>query len=155
MMQRPFSAERSRVDAATRSAARANTPRLARVVVAEDDPDIRAVIELALARVGGLDIVACADGAVALALATRDAPDLILLDVMMPVMDGVETLDRLKAEPATAHIPVVFLTARVQPRDLERYYAKGALAVIAKPFDPMTLAEQLRQLHAEKDHKDA
>jgi len=135
------------------SAAGPGSAQLARVLVAEDDPDIRAVIELALARVGGLDVVACADGAVALALATRDPPDLILLDVMMPVMDGVETLARLKAEPATANIPVVFLTARVQPRDLERYYAKGALAVIAKPFDPMTLAKQLRQLHAKEDQK--
>lgn len=125
------------------------------MLVAEDDPDIRAVIELALARVGGLDVVACADGAVALALAARDAPDLILLDVMMPVMDGVETLGRLKTAPGTAHIPVVFLTARVQPRDLERYCAEGALAVIAKPFDPMTLAQQLRQLHAEEDARHA
>ena len=154
-MQTSVSAECADIDTATRSAGRPGAIELARVLVAEDDPDIRAVIELALARVGGVDVVACADGAVALALAIRDAPDLILLDVMMPVMDGVETLGRLKAEPATAHIPVVFLTARVQPRDLERYYAKGALAVIAKPFDPMTLAEQLRQLHAEKDHKDA
>lgn len=123
---------------------------LVRVLVAEDDPDIRAVIELALARVGGLEVVACADGAVALALASRDLPDLILLDVMMPVMDGLETLDRLKSETATARIPVVFMTARVQPRDLELYHARGALAVIAKPFDPMTLAQQLRRLHAER-----
>ena len=152
-MQISTSAERAAVDAATRSAARPAAAQLARVLVAEDDPDIRAVIELALARVGGLEVVACADGAVALALATRGAPDLILLDVMMPVMDGVETLGHLKADPSTAHIPVVFLTARVQPRDLERYSAKGALAVIAKPFDPMTLAEQLRQLHANEDQK--
>ena len=154
-MKTSTSAERTDVDAVTRIAVRPSAAYLARVLVAEDDADIRTVIELALARVGGLDVAACGDGAIALALATRDAPDLILLDVMMPVMDGVETLDRLKAEPATAHIPVIFLTARVQPRDLERYHAKGALAVIAKPFDPMTLAAQLRQLHASKDHKDA
>ncbi len=131
------------------------TAPLARVLVAEDDPDIRAVIELALGRVGGLQVVACTDGAVALALALRDLPDLILLDVMMPVMDGLETLERLQTEAATSSIPVVFMTARVQPRDLELYHARGALAVIAKPFDPMTLAGQLRRLHADRSPTNA
>jgi CheY-like chemotaxis protein len=154
-MPASVSAGRADADTPNGKAAKAKAGPLTRVMVAEDDPDIRAVIDIALARVGGLDVVCCADGAVALALATRDAPDLILLDVMMPVMDGVETLKCLRADPATAQIPVVFLTARVQPRDLERYYASGALAVIAKPFDPMTLARQLRDLHAKKGREDA
>jgi CheY-like chemotaxis protein len=141
----PSFAERR--DALSKTARPAAT--LTRVIVAEDDPDIRAVTELALRRVGRLDVTCCADGAVALELTLRLVPDLILLDVMMPVMDGIEVLDRLKRMPAAAHIPVVFMTARVQPSDLERYYAHGAIAVIAKPFDPMTLPQQLRQLHAE------
>jgi CheY-like chemotaxis protein len=122
---------------------------LARIIVAEDDRDIRAVVELALRRVGGFEVTCCADGAAALELTLQLVPDLVLLDVMMPVMDGIETLERLKRSPATAHIPVVFMTARVQPNDLQRYYAHGALGVIAKPFDPMTLPQQLHKLHAE------
>lgn len=154
-MRRAVSSPPPDAFAASSPVQRPATAPLARVLVAEDDPDIRAVIELALGRVGGLEVVACADGAVALALALRDLPELILLDVMMPLMDGLETLDRLRAETATSRIPVVFMTARVQPRDLELYYARGALAVIAKPFDPMTLAEQLRRLHADRSPTNA
>jgi CheY-like chemotaxis protein len=122
---------------------------LRRILVAEDDPDIRAVVALALGRVGGLEVTCCADGLAALEAVPSSRPDLMLLDVMMPELDGLETLARLRADPATAAIPVVFMTARVQPRDLETYHARGALAVIAKPFDPMTLAHQLRKLHAD------
>jgi two-component system, OmpR family, response regulator len=122
---------------------------LGRVLVAEDDPDILAVVALSLGRVGGMEVTCCADGLAALEQVLAVAPDLILLDVMMPELDGLETLARLRADPRTAMIPVVFMTARVQPRDLEMYHAQGALAVIAKPFDPMTLAQQLRRLHAD------
>jgi CheY-like chemotaxis protein len=122
---------------------------LARVVVAEDDPDIRAVIVLALGRVGGLEVTACAHGRAVIDLVPRLLPDLFLLDVMMPEMDGLETLAWLKREPSTAAIPVIFMTARVRPRDLEIYHAQGALAVIAKPFDPMTLTKHLRNLYAD------
>lgn len=73
-------------------------------------------------------------------------PDLILLDVMMPGMDGPSTLARLRADPATAAIPVIFLTAKVQPPEVVHYQSLGALDVIAKPFDPMTLAAQVRQI---------
>lgn len=120
-----------------------------RVLVAEDDPDILAVIALALGRVGGMEVTYCADGLAVLKQVPTVAPELILLDVMMPELDGLETLTRLRADPRTAAIPVVFLTARVQPSDLAAYRAKGALAVIGKPFDPMTLAQQLRELHAD------
>ena len=120
-----------------------------RVLVAEDDPDIRAVVALSLGRVGGMEVTCCTDGLAALQKVLAVGPDLILLDVMMPELDGLETLARLRADPRTAMIPVVFMTARVQPRDLETYHAQGALAVIAKPFDPMTLAQQLRRLHAD------
>ena len=125
---------------------------LAQVVVAEDDPDISAVIALALGRVGGLEVTACAHGRAVIDLVPRLVPDLFLLDVMMPEMDGLETLAWLKGEPRTAAIPVIFMTARVRPRDLETYHAQGALAVIAKPFDPMTLAQHLRKLYADSQH---
>jgi CheY-like chemotaxis protein len=122
---------------------------LRRILVAEDDPDIRAVVALALGRVGGLEVTCCADGLAALEAVPLSLPDLVLLDVMMPELDGLETLARLRGDPATAAIPVVFMTARVQPRDLETYHARGALAVIAKPFDPMTLAHRLRKAYAD------
>lgn len=120
---------------------------LTRILVAEDDPDIRALIELALGRLGGMEVVCCDSGVAALRLVASTAPDLILLDVMMPELDGLETLARLRANPDTASIPVVFITARIQPFDIETYHLRGALAVIAKPFDPMALAQQLRKLH--------
>lgn len=122
---------------------------LVRVLVAEDDPDILAVVALALGRAGGMEVTSCPDGSAALDQVLAVNPDLILLDVMMPELDGLETLARLRADPRTAAIPVVFMTARVHPRDLELYHARGAFAVIAKPFDPLTLAQQLRKLHAD------
>jgi two-component system, OmpR family, response regulator len=129
-----------------------NIGALRRVVVAEDDPDISALVALALGRVGGLEVTICANGRAVLELVPHHLPDLFLLDVMMPEMDGLETLARLALEPSTAAIPVIFMTARVRPRDLEVYFAEGAAGVIAKPFDPMTLARHLRRLHAENRH---
>ena len=79
----------------------------------------------------------------ALDLAPRFAPDLILVDVMMPGMDGLATLKALREDPRTAETPVVFMTAKVMPRERERYLTLGAVAVIAKPFDPSTLADEL------------
>ncbi len=128
---------------------------LRRVVVAEDDPDISALVALALGRLSGLEVTICANGRAVLEVVPHHLPDLFLLDVMMPEMDGVETLARLRLEPSTAMIPVIFMTARVRPRDLEFYFAKGATGVIAKPFDPMTLARRLCQLHAENRHAPA
>lgn len=129
--------------------------RLRRVVVAEDDPDICAVVVLALGRVGGLEVTACADGRAVLDLVASGVPDLFLLDVMMPEMDGLETLRRLKLEPRTAATPVIFMTARVRPADLETYARSGAAGVIAKPFDPMTLTRHLHHLYAESQHGDS
>ena len=125
---------------------------LERVIVAEDDPDICAVVTLALGRVGGLQVTACADGRAVLDLVPHLLPDLFLLDVMMPEMDGLETLRRLKLEPRTKLIPVIFMTARIQPADLETYHRSGAAGVIAKPFDPLTLTQHLRELYRESRH---
>lgn len=119
---------------------------LKRVLYAEDEPDIQAVAKLALEMLGGFQVQVCANGAEALAAARDFTPDLILLDVIMPGMDGPSTLERLRADPGTAAIPVIFLTAKVQPAEVVHYQSLGALDVIAKPFDPMTLAAQVRQI---------
>jgi two-component system, OmpR family, response regulator len=137
------------------TAASAGLHRLGRVVVAEDDPDLSAVVVLALGRVGGLEVTACANGRAVLDLVPHLVPDLYLFDVMMPEMDGLETLRRLQLEPRTAAVPVIFMTARVRPTDLETYYRMGAAGVIAKPFDPLTLTQHLHRLYAEARHADA
>ena len=120
--------------------------KLERILYAEDEPDIQAVAKLALEMVGGFTVQICNNGADALQKVAGFSPDLILLDVMMPGMDGPNTLQRLRADPATANIPVIFLTAKVQASEVARYQALGALDVIAKPFDPMSLAAQVRQI---------
>lgn len=114
-----------------------------RVLVVDDETDIRTVASIALGRVGGMDVTTAASGAEALALAVASPPDAIVLDVMMPGMDGPSTFEALRREPATAGVPVVFLTAKTQASDRERLVAQGAEGVLAKPFDPMTLANEL------------
>lgn len=117
---------------------------LKRILYAEDEPDIQKIAKLALEMVGGFEVMICGNGLEALESAGGFRPELILLDVMMPGMDGPTTLARLRADPTTAGIPVIFLTAKVQGAEVEQYKALGALDVIAKPFDPMRLAEQVR-----------
>ena len=112
----------------------------------EDEPDIQAVAELALEMVGGYQVTICNSGQEALNKVSGFAPDLILLDLMMPGMDGPTTLQNLHADPVNITVPVIFLTAKVQPSEVTQYQALGALNVIAKPFDPMTLAAQVRQI---------
>lgn len=119
---------------------------LSYVVHVEDDPDIRAIAKLALVTVGGLEITQCASGAECLAAIEERIPDLLLLDVMMPDLDGPETLRRLRTLPGMSDIPAVFMTAKAQPEEISGYQALGAIGVIPKPFDPLTLADQVRQL---------
>jgi two-component system OmpR family response regulator len=119
---------------------------LQRVLYVEDDPDIRTIAVLALEAVGGLTVRACASGAEALEAAEAFGPDLLLLDVMMPGMDGPTTLARLRERPSTAATPVVFMTAKVQASEIEHYKSLGALGVVTKPFDPMGLADVVKEL---------
>ena len=119
---------------------------LKRMLCVEDDTDIQAVATLALEMVGGLTVRVCSSGTEAVAAATAFAPDCVLLDVMMPGMDGPATLAALRADAATAHIPVIFMTAKVQSSEVEQLRALGAIGVIAKPFDPMSLAAEVRAL---------
>lgn len=119
---------------------------LRHVLYADDEADILSVASLALEMVGGLQVTACPGGREAIAAAHRHRPDLILLDVMMPVMDGPATLAVIRANPDLAGIPVVLLTARVRRAEVDTYLAAGADGVIAKPFNPMTLAEEVRAI---------
>ena len=117
-----------------------------RVLYVDDEEDIREIAVMALELDPGLTVRDCDGGAEAVEVATQWRPHLILLDLMMPGMDGTATLAALRARPETMNMPVAFITARTQRADTERLLALGACAVIAKPFDPMTLAGRIRAL---------
>ena len=123
---------------------------LKRMMLVEDDADIRTVAVMALEMVGGLEVRAASSGAEALEIVGDYAPQLIVLDVMMPGMNGPEVLEKLRANPATAAIPVIFLTAKAQEDEVARLRALGVIDVVAKPFDPMTLADTLKSLWAHR-----
>lgn len=114
-----------------------------RILIVDDEEDIREVAALSLETVAGYDVLSASSGRTALNLAAAEQPDAILLDVMMPDMDGPTTFQKLQAQPSTVHIPVVFLTAKVQPSERARFAELGAAAVLSKPFDPLTLASEL------------
>jgi two-component system, OmpR family, response regulator len=119
---------------------------LNRILYVEDDIDIRTITLMVLETMSGFVVEACTSGAEALSKASAFQPDLILLDVMMPGMNGPETLLALRKLPQLANTPAVFMTAKVQPKEVQSYLQLGALGVIAKPFDPMTLAGELREM---------
>jgi CheY-like chemotaxis protein len=114
-----------------------------RILIVDDDDDIREVASLSLESLAGYQVFTASSGSTGLTIAAKEQPDAILLDVMMPDMDGPTTFQKLQAQDATAHIPVVFLTAKVQPSERARFASLGAAAVLSKPFDPMTLAYEL------------
>ena len=114
------------------------------VLFVEDDTDIRAVAQLALED-EGFKLTLCSSGQEAVDKAISLTVDLILLDVMMPDLDGPSTLLKLREFPHLANTPTIFMTAKVQHSEVKKYYAMGAVGVIAKPFDPMTLANEIRE----------
>jgi CheY-like chemotaxis protein len=114
-----------------------------KVLVIDDDADIRTVSELSLTRVGGWDVVLAESGEEGIAVAEREQPDAILLDAMMPGLDGAATIERLKASDQTREIPIVFLTANLRQANRDRYLDLGAEGVVGKPFDPMTLPDEV------------
>jgi len=122
-----------------------------RILHVDDEPDIREIVDLSLGLVPDFKVRACGSGAEAITAAAEWLPLLILLDVMMPRMDGPTTLSHLRKNPQTADIPILFMTARAQTREVEQFIALGAQGVISKPFDPMTLAfvvrDHLQALH--------
>lgn len=117
-----------------------------RVLYVDDDDDIREIALLCFDFDGGFEVRGCASGRLAVAEVANWQPDIVLLDVMMPGMDGPETLRALRGLPATASVPMVFITARTQVDQVERFLELGATGVIAKPFNPTTLAGQVRAL---------
>ena len=119
---------------------------LKKILYVEDEPDIQAVARIALADVGGLTLEVCSSGKAALEKAADFKPDLLLLDVMMPEMDGPNTLEALRRLPATANTPAIFMTAKVQTHEVAHFKTIGVIDVVAKPFDPMTLAQTLRNI---------
>lgn len=116
------------------------------ILLVEDDPDIAKMVQLSLRYQGGNRVSVATNGRDGLAVAERERPDVILLDVSMPEMDGYEVCRRLKADPVTASIPVVFLSARAQQMEIERGRSMGAAGYLVKPFDPMTLPHQLEAI---------
>jgi two-component system OmpR family response regulator len=115
-----------------------------RILHVDDEADIREIVDMSLSLNPDFQVRACASGDEALTAAAEWSPDLILLDVMLPRMDGPTILSCLRENPKTTGIPVLFMTARAQPREVEQFIALGAQGVISKPFDPMTLAFTVR-----------
>ncbi|HKK56463.1 response regulator [Marinobacter sp.] len=123
-----------------------NDETLKRILLVEDEEDIRAVAEIALESVGGFQLKVCASGPEALESIAGFAPQLIILDVMMPGMEGPETLREIRKLPEYALTPAVFMTAKVQADEIQSYLAGGATGVIPKPFDPMTLSDRILEI---------
>lgn len=119
---------------------------LQRIMHVEDDVSIQQVAKIALEAVGGFTVHTCSSGQQALTDYPVFAPQLVLLDVMMPGMDGPTTLQQLRQQYDLSRIPAVFMTAKVQSNEVESYKALGAADVVVKPFDPMTLSNQIRQI---------
>jgi len=117
-----------------------------RILIIDDEDDIREVAALSLETVAGWEVMVANSGAQGLVRASAYQPDAILLDVMMPGMDGPTTFRELRKNPATAHIPVLLLTAKVQASDQRRFADLGVEAVLVKPFDPLTLSEQVAEV---------
>ena len=116
------------------------------ILVVDDDPDIRRMAALSLGRIGGFHVSAVASGEEAIARATREPPDLLLLDVTMPGTDGPATLAELRRHAATERVPVVFFTATSSDDEVARLRALGAIGVVSKPFDVMDLPVRIRRM---------
>ncbi len=117
-----------------------------KVLLVDDDKNIRLIAQIGLEDTPDWIVTTAESGAEAIAKATADPPDLILLDMMMPGMDGKSTLVKLRANESTSHIPIIFMTAKVQTQELESYLALGAAGVISKPFDPITLSADIKRV---------
>jgi len=124
---------------------------LNKILYVEDEPDIQAVARIALETVGQLTLEICSSGQEALEKAAAFDPDLILLDVMMPGLDGPDTLLELRKLDGFTGKPVIFMTAKVMDSEVQRYLDLGAIGVIPKPFDPMGLAGQVKSIWQESN----
>ena len=120
---------------------------LSKILLVEDDLNLCEIAKIALHDVGGFDVKICTSGKECLAIAPQYQPDLILLDVVMPEMDGPSTLKKLRETDACQKSMVIFLTAKVRPDEIQMLKTFGAKAVIAKPFNPITLAEEITSIY--------
>lgn len=121
---------------------------LHKILHVEDEPDIRTITKVALEKIGQMVVASCASGPEALEIIADFSPDMVLLDAMMPGMDGPEVMAHLQNRDDTKDIPVVFMTAKVQASEIASYISLGALDVISKPIDPMKLHQQLKDIWA-------
>lgn len=119
---------------------------LNRILLVEDDVDIQVITKMALETTGGFTVQVCSSGKEAIEKAPVFKPDIILLDVMMPQMDGPAVLKALREIPEVQSVPIVFLTARSQVREVERLKKMDVVDIILKPFDPMTIAKRIKSL---------
>jgi two-component system OmpR family response regulator len=119
-----------------------------KVLVAEDDPDIQVILKMVLTRLGKCDVSITFQGDEVVPMAKTHHPGLILLDVMLPEMSGLQICKLLKADPETQSIPIIFLTARSMPAEIQEALSLGALGYLAKPFDPMALVGQINEILA-------
>ncbi len=117
-----------------------------KVLLVDDEADIRRIAALSLSGVGGMEVAQASGGSEGIRMAREDRPDVILLDMMMPGLDGPATFQALRSDPETSAIPVVFLTAKAMSAEVDRLRDLGARGVLIKPFDPMALPRLLREL---------
>lgn len=122
-----------------------------RILIIDDEDDIREVAALSLEATAGWQVLTASSGVEGIAIATTEQPDAILLDVMMPGIDGPTTFRNMQQDPLIAHIPVLLLTAKVQGVDQRRFASLGLAAILFKPFDPLTLASQISEALGWKD----
>jgi two-component system chemotaxis response regulator CheY len=122
---------------------------MARILVIDDEPDVRWMLRLSLERLGH-EVLLAEDGLRGVAMAQRQKPDVVVLDLMMPVMDGYGVLDAMQRDPRTSRLPILVLTAKALPDEEERVTEAGARRFVTKPFDPLDLAKALEELLAEE-----
>lgn len=119
---------------------------LTKILYAEDEPDIQVIVRMALADLGGFTLFICNNGQEVIDNAEIFSPDLVLLDVMMPGLDGPTALSELRKKEPFKHTPVIFMTAKAQNHEIKQYIELGAADIIIKPFDPMTLAVTVKEI---------
>ncbi len=117
-----------------------------KILIIDDEDDIRVIASMSLGLIGGVSVIEAAGGADGVSKALSEKPDVILLDMIMPDMDGADTIAALKEHPETRHIPVIFVTTRSLNSDVERMKQLGAVGVLSKPFDPTLLSSQVRAI---------
>ena len=122
-----------------------------RLLHVEDDQDILEIAQMSLEMSGDFDLLQCDNAADALVAAPRFRPDVMIFDMMMPEMSGVQLLAKLREDPSFADVPVIFMTARAQPQERRDLIASGAVDVIVKPFDPISLGDQIKAIIARLD----